>query len=39
VHLTGIKIGNGKVTLSGGWMQERDEGSGGYVASSIDFSF
>ncbi|MPZ40993.1 MAG: cellulose biosynthesis protein BcsS [Rhizobiales bacterium] len=39
VHLTGLRIGNGKVTLSGGWMHERGEGDGGYASGSIDFSF
>jgi Cellulose biosynthesis protein BcsS len=39
VHFTGIKVGPGKVTISGGWMHERGEGNGGYAAGSIDFSF
>lgn len=38
-HLTGIKIGPGKVTISGGWMHERGEGNGGYATGAIDFSF
>jgi hypothetical protein len=38
-HLTGIKIGAAKVTVSGGWMHERGEGDGGYVAANMDFSF
>jgi hypothetical protein len=37
--LTGIKVGPGKVTVSSGWMRERDEGTGWYAAGSIDFSF
>jgi hypothetical protein len=37
--LTGIKVGPGKVTISSGWMRERDEGTGWYAAGSIDFSF
>jgi hypothetical protein len=38
-HLTGIRVGPGKVTISSGWMRERDEGSGWYAAGNIDFSF
>jgi Cellulose biosynthesis protein BcsS len=38
-HLTGIRLGPGKVTVSSGWMRERDEGTGWYAAGSIDFSF
>jgi cellulose biosynthesis protein BcsS len=38
-HLTGIKLGPGKVTISGGWMHERGEGDGAYAAAAIDFSF
>jgi hypothetical protein len=38
-HLSGIKFGNATLTLSGGWMRERDEGSGGYAAANLDFSF
>jgi Cellulose biosynthesis protein BcsS len=39
LHMTGLRIGNGKVTISGGWMRERGEGTGGYAAAAIDFSF
>ena len=39
LHLTGIRVGPGKVTVSGGWMRERGEGDGAYAAGSIDFSF
>jgi hypothetical protein len=39
VHFTGIKLGPAKLTISGGWMHERDEGNGGYAAASVDFSF
>jgi hypothetical protein len=39
VHVTGFKVGNAKLTVSGGWMHERGEGDGGYAAASIDFSF
>src|SRR5215470_12862741 len=38
-HLTDIKLGPAKVTLSSGWMRERDEGSGWYATGTIDFSF
>ena len=38
-HLTDIKLGPAKVTLSGGWMRERSEGSGWYTTGTIDFSF
>jgi hypothetical protein len=38
-HLTDIKVGPAKVTLSGGWMRERDEGTGWYTTGTIDFSF
>jgi hypothetical protein len=38
-HLTGLRLGPGKVTVSSGWMRERDEGSGWYAAGNIDFSF
>ena len=38
-HVTGLRVGNGKLTLSGGWMHERGEGRGAYAATSIDFSF
>ncbi len=38
-HLTGIKLGPGKVTVSSGWMRERGEGGGWYAAGNIDFSF
>jgi len=38
-HLTDIKLGPAKVTLSGGWMRERDEGTGWYTTGTIDFSF
>jgi len=38
-HLTDIKLGPAKVTLSGGWMRERDEGTGWYATGTLDFSF
>jgi len=38
-HLSGLMLGPGKVTLSGGWMRERGEGDGWYAAANIDFSF
>ena len=38
-HLTNIKLGPAKVTLTGGWMRERDEGTGWYATGNIDFSF
>lgn len=38
-HLTGIRLGPGKLTVSGGWLHERGEGDGGYVAANIDFAF
>jgi hypothetical protein len=39
IAFTGFKVIGGKVTLSGGWMHERGEGNGGYVAASIDYAF
>ena len=33
------KLGPAKVTLTGGWMRERDEGTGWYATGNIDFSF
>jgi len=38
-HLTDIKVGPAKLTLSSGWMRERDEGSGWYATGTLDFSF
>jgi len=38
-HMTGLMIGPGKLTLSTGWMRERDEGSGWYATGTLDFSF
>jgi hypothetical protein len=38
-HLTGIPFAGGRATVSGGWLHERGEGDGAYVAGSIDFSF
>lgn len=38
-HVSGVPFAGGKVTLSGGWLHERGEGDGAYVAGSIDFSF
>jgi hypothetical protein len=38
-HLTNIKLGPAKVTLTGGWMRERDEGTGWYATGNIDFTF
>jgi Cellulose biosynthesis protein BcsS len=38
-HLSGLMVGPGKVTLSSGYMRERDEGDGWYFAANIDFPF
>src|SRR5215510_4103259 len=38
-HMTGLMIGPGKLTLSTGWMRERDEGTGWYATGTLDFSF
>jgi hypothetical protein len=38
-HLTGLMIGPGKLTLSTGWMRERNEGDGWYATGTLDFSF
>jgi len=38
-HMTGLMIGSGKLTLSTGWMRERDEGTGWYATGTLDFSF
>jgi len=38
-HLTGIMIGPGKLTLSSGFMSERNEGGGWYATGTLDFSF
>jgi len=38
-HLTDIKVGPAKLTLSSGWMREREEGSGWYATGTLDFSF
>ena len=39
LHLTGLKLGPAKLTVSGGWMRERGQGDGGYAAASVDFGF
>jgi hypothetical protein len=38
-HVTGFRLGSGRVTVSGGWLHERGEGDGAYASGSIDFSF
>lgn len=38
-HVTGIKLGPAKLSFAGGWLTERDEGSGGYATATVDFSF
>jgi hypothetical protein len=38
-HLTGIKLGPAKLTVSGGWFHERGEGDGGYATANLDFPF
>lgn len=38
-HITGIRLGPAKLTVSGGWMHERGEGDGGYATANLDFSF
>src|SRR5262245_25479899 len=42
-HISGIRLGSGerapKLTVTGGWMHERGEGSGGYATANVDFSF
>jgi len=39
LHLTALKLGSAKLTMSGGWMHERGQGDGGYAAASVDFGF
>ena len=38
-HLTGIRLGSASLTVSGGWMHERGEGSGAYATAMMDFTF
>ena len=38
-HVTGLKLGPAKITISGGWLNQRDEGPGGYAAAAVDFTF
>ena len=38
-HLSDIKVGPAKLTISGGWMRERGEGGGAYSMATLDFSF
>jgi hypothetical protein len=38
-HLSGIKLGPGKLTISSGWMHERNEGDGWYGTATLDFPF
>lgn len=38
-HLSGVRIGPARVSLSGGWMHERGEGDGGYGSLNVDFAF
>jgi hypothetical protein len=39
LHLSGIRVGAAKLNVSGGWLHERDEGSGGYGTATLDFPF
>ena len=39
LFISGIAIGPAKLTFSGGWMNERDNGQGGYATAMIDFTF
>ncbi|MCC6890822.1 MAG: cellulose biosynthesis protein BcsS [Hyphomicrobiales bacterium] len=39
LSVTGLPIGRGKLTVSGGWMHERGEGDGAYAAASMAFGF
>jgi opacity protein-like surface antigen len=38
-HVSDIKVGPAKLTISGGWMRERNEGGGAYSMATLDFSF
>src|SRR5262249_13015181 len=38
-HLSDIKVGSAKLTISGGWMRGRNEGGGAYSMATLDFSF
>jgi hypothetical protein len=38
-HVSGIKVGSAKLTISAGYLNDRTEGSGLYGAANIDFPF
>ena len=39
VHMSGIRIGAGKLNISGGWLNQRAEGDGAYGTATLDFPF
>ena len=40
VHVTNIRVANRvSLSVSGGWLHERNERDGGYVTSTLDFTF